>query len=66
MSTGYNADIFDINEQHMLFVKQFSKMHWTLCALIIGSFGCKYIHAQAQRVPPGVPPQHYQQVGSQV
>lgn len=37
-------------------------MHWTLCALIIGSFGCKYILAQAQRVPPGVPPQHYQQV----
>lgn len=36
-------------------------MHWTLCALIIGSFGCKYIHAQAQRVAPGVPPQHYQQ-----
>ncbi|KAL6433734.1 hypothetical protein ACFW04_005772 [Cataglyphis niger] len=36
-------------------------MHWTLGALIIGSFGCKYIHAQAQRVAPGVPPQHYQQ-----
>lgn len=36
-------------------------MHWTLCALIIGSFGCKYIHAQAQRIAPGVPPQHYQQ-----
>jgi hypothetical protein len=38
-------------------------MHWTLCALIIGSFGCKYIHAQAQRVAPGVPPQQYQQPG---
>ncbi|GAB1863823.1 Multiple coagulation factor deficiency protein 2-like protein [Camponotus japonicus] len=36
-------------------------MYWTLCVLIIGSFGCKYIHAQAQRVAPGVPPQHYQQ-----
>ncbi|XP_014488531.1 PREDICTED: probable basic-leucine zipper transcription factor I [Dinoponera quadriceps] len=36
-------------------------MHWTLCALIVGSFGCKYIHAQAQRIAPGVPPQHYQQ-----
>ncbi|RLU26964.1 hypothetical protein DMN91_000763 [Ooceraea biroi] len=41
-------------------------MHWTLCALIIGSFGCKYIHAQAQRVAPGVPPQHYQQPPVQV
>ncbi|EFN70887.1 Multiple coagulation factor deficiency protein 2-like protein [Camponotus floridanus] len=38
-------------------------MYWTLCILIIGSFGCKYIHAQAQRVAPGVPPQHYQQPG---
>jgi len=43
-------------------LEQCNKMHWTLCALIIGSFGCKYIHAQAQRIAPGVPPQHYQQV----
>ncbi|XP_076171683.1 lymphotoxin beta receptor inhibitor isoform X2 [Ptiloglossa arizonensis] len=36
-------------------------MNWTLWLFIIGSFGCKYIHAQVQRVPPGVSPQHYQQ-----
>ncbi|OAD62935.1 Multiple coagulation factor deficiency protein 2 like protein [Eufriesea mexicana] len=36
-------------------------MNWTLWLFIIGFFGCKYIHAQQQRVPPGVSPQHYQQ-----
>ncbi|XP_076683231.1 lymphotoxin beta receptor inhibitor isoform X3 [Andrena cerasifolii] len=36
-------------------------MNWALWLFIIGSFGCKYIHAQVQRVPPGVSPQHYQQ-----
>ncbi|KOC59919.1 Multiple coagulation factor deficiency protein 2 like protein [Habropoda laboriosa] len=36
-------------------------MNWTLWLFIIGSFCCKYIHAQQQRVPPGVSPQHYQQ-----
>lgn len=36
-------------------------MNWTLWLFIIGTFGCKCIRAQAQRVPPGVSPQHYQQ-----
>lgn len=37
-------------------------MNWTLWLFIIGSLACKYTHAQQQRVPPGVSPQHYQQV----
>ncbi|XP_043251204.1 multiple coagulation factor deficiency protein 2 homolog [Colletes gigas] len=41
-------------------------MNWTLWLFIIGSFCCKYIHAQMQRVPPGVSPQHYQQPVQQV
>ncbi|XP_031838184.1 lymphotoxin beta receptor inhibitor isoform X2 [Nomia melanderi] len=41
-------------------------MNWTLWLFIIGSFGCNYVHAQVQRVPPGVSPQHYQQHAQQV
>ena len=37
-------------------------MNWTLWLFIFGSFACKYTHAQQQRIPPGVSPQHYQQV----
>lgn len=37
-------------------------MNWTLCLFIIGCFCCKYLYAQQQRIPPGVSPQHYQQV----
>ncbi|CAK9808948.1 Multiple coagulation factor deficiency protein 2 homolog [Anthophora quadrimaculata] len=36
-------------------------MNWIFYLFIIGSFSCKYIHAQQQRIPPGVSPQHYQQ-----
>lgn len=41
-------------------------MNWTLWLFIIGSLACKYTHAQQQRVPPGVSPQHYQQPVQQV
>lgn len=41
-------------------------MNWTFWLFIIGSFGCNYVHAQVQRVPPGVSPQHYQQPVQQV
>lgn len=37
-------------------------MNWTFWVFVIGSFSCKYVNAQVQRVPPGVSPQHYQQV----
>ncbi|KAK9310829.1 hypothetical protein QLX08_000110 [Tetragonisca angustula] len=41
-------------------------MNWTLWLFIFGSFACKYTHAQQQRIPPGVSPQHYQQPVQQV
>lgn len=41
-------------------------MNWTLWVFVLGSFSCKYILAQVQRVPPGVSPQHYQQPVQQV
>ncbi|XP_029041429.2 multiple coagulation factor deficiency protein 2 homolog [Osmia bicornis bicornis] len=41
-------------------------MNWTFWVFIIGSFSCKYVNAQVQRVPPGVSPQHYQQPVQQV
>ncbi|KAF3429538.1 hypothetical protein E2986_00704 [Frieseomelitta varia] len=40
---------------------KYCNMIWTLWLFIFGSFACKYIHAQQQRIPPGVSPQHYQQ-----
>ncbi|KZC13522.1 PREDICTED: multiple coagulation factor deficiency protein 2 homolog [Dufourea novaeangliae] len=41
-------------------------MNWTLWLFILGSFSCNHIYVQAQRVPPGVSPQHYQQPVQQV
>lgn len=43
-------------------VVEYCNMNWTLCLFIIGCFCCKYLYAQQQRIPPGVSPQHYQQV----